>query len=79
MAGTASPLTETPAPLAATCETVTLELPVLESCTVCLAVLPTLRLPKRRLLGCKRHGVCGVHAGPAERNRGRRQSARRWR
>jgi hypothetical protein len=51
VAGTASPLTEMPAPLAATCVIVTLEFPVLASCTVCLAELPTFTFPKLALPG----------------------------
>jgi hypothetical protein len=51
VAGTANPLTETPTPAATTCVTVRLVLPVLESCTVCFAVLPTLRLPNATLVG----------------------------
>jgi len=38
-------------PLAAICDTVTLELPVLESCTFCVALLPVLTFPKFTLLG----------------------------
>jgi hypothetical protein len=49
--GTATPLTEIPAPLAATCVTVTLEFPVFESCRLCVALLPALTLPKFKLAG----------------------------
>jgi len=49
--GAASPPTEIPAPLAATCVTVTLEFPVFETCTFCLVLLPALTLPKFKLEG----------------------------
>jgi hypothetical protein len=49
--GVVAPPTEIPEPLAATCVTVTLEFPVLESCTLCVALLPTFTLPKFRLAG----------------------------
>jgi hypothetical protein len=49
--GAAAPPTEIPVPLAAICDTVTLELPVLESCTFCVALLPVLTFPKFTLLG----------------------------
>jgi hypothetical protein len=49
--GAPSPLTEIPAPLAATCVTVTLEFPVFETCTFCVLLLPALTLPKFKLEG----------------------------
>ena len=49
--GTASPPTEIPAPLAATCVTVTLEFPVLASCRLCVELLPAFTLPKFKLAG----------------------------
>jgi hypothetical protein len=51
--GAASPLTEIPAPLAATCATVTLEFPVFESCRFCVLLLPALTLPKFKLAGAR--------------------------
>jgi hypothetical protein len=49
--GDASPLTEIPAPLAATCVTVTLEFPVFESRTLCVVLPPAATLPKFKLVG----------------------------
>ena len=49
--GTASPPTEIPAPLAATCVTVTLEFPVFASCRLCMELLPAFTLPKFKLAG----------------------------
>jgi hypothetical protein len=51
VSGTTTPLTEIPAPLAATCVTVTLAFPVLESCMLCVALLPAFTLPKFKLVG----------------------------
>jgi hypothetical protein len=47
----ASPLTEIPAPVAATFVTVTLEFPVFESTRFCVLLLPALTLPKFKLAG----------------------------
>ena len=53
VAGRVTPLTEIPAPLAATFVTVTLELPVLESTTFCEALLPAFTLPKLTFAGAR--------------------------
>ena len=44
--GNAAPLTVNPAPLALICVTVTLEFPVFVSVTLCVALVPVVRLPK---------------------------------
>jgi len=49
--GVETPLTEKPVPLAVTCETVTLALPVFLTVTLCEAELPTFTLPKLTLAG----------------------------
>jgi len=49
--GAVAPLIEIPVPVAAICDTVTLELPVLESCTFCVALLPVFTFPKFTLVG----------------------------
>jgi hypothetical protein len=51
VSGTVTPLTEIPVPLAATCVTVTLEFPVLDNTTFCVALLPAFTFPKFRLAG----------------------------
>src|ERR1700682_3234470 len=43
--GSASPVTVKAAPVGVICEMLTLELPVLVSVTICIAVVPTLTLP----------------------------------
>jgi hypothetical protein len=49
--GVVAPLMEIPLPLAAICDMVTLEFPVFESCTVCVAELPAFTFPKLTLVG----------------------------
>ena len=49
--GVDAPLTEIPAPLAVICDMVTLEFPVFESCTACVAELPAFTFPKLRVVG----------------------------
>ena len=46
-----APLTENPVPPAAICDMVRLELPVLESCTFCVALLPVVTFAKFTLAG----------------------------
>ena len=46
LSGSAIPPVLKPAPLALTCEMETLEFPVLEIVTVCMALVPVVRLPK---------------------------------
>ena len=49
--GVALPLTKIPVPLAVIWVSVTLEFPVFETCTVCVALLPTFTFPKLTLAG----------------------------
>jgi hypothetical protein len=51
--GVATPLTEIPEPLAEIWVNVTLVLPVFESCTLWVVLLPTLIFPKLTLAGAK--------------------------
>jgi hypothetical protein len=46
LSGSVIPLVLNPAPAALTCEMETLELPVLEIVTLCVALVPVVRLPK---------------------------------
>jgi len=49
--GSVIPLVLNPVPLALTCEMETLEFPVLEIVTLCVALVPVVRLPKLRAVG----------------------------
>ena len=46
LSGSAIPLVLNPVPLALTCEMETLEFPVLEIVTLCVALVPVVKLPK---------------------------------
>jgi hypothetical protein len=49
--GAVNPLADIPEPLAVTCVTVSLEFPVFETCTFCVALLPIFTFPKFTLVG----------------------------
>ena len=51
LSGSAIPLVLNPAPVALICEMETLELPVLEIVTLCVALVPVVRLPKLKDAG----------------------------